>query len=150
MKVPLVFDETDKFTTELSTTTTSTETSTSTQSWSAEQDITIPAQSTVKLTWIITKETVTGDYSADVKMPYYAKVWCSGQTNGYNEWFIHGNMFLPAAYPGTCTGSTCSISGPFTGIKGVGSFVTLQQCDLGDHTGDSCTQIPGAVYPQAQ
>mmetsp|Transcript_37228 Transcript_37228/g.100669 ORF Transcript_37228/g.100669 Transcript_37228/m.100669 type:complete len:336 (+) Transcript_37228:116-1123(+) len=150
VKVPLEFDSTEKFTTELSTTTTSTETSTSTQSWSAEQDITIPAQSTVKLTWIITKETVTGDYSADVNMPYYAKVWCNSQTNDHYEWFVPAENFLPAAYPGTCTGSTCSISGPFTGIKGVGSFVTLQQCDLGDHTGDSCTQIPGAVYPQAQ
>jgi len=147
-KVPLAFDETEKFTFKFSTTSSDTETSTSTQSWSAEQDVTVPAKSTVKLTWIITKETVTGDYSADINFPDYAKLWCNDKTNDHYEWFIPADEFLPAAYPGTCSGSSCSISGPFTGVKGVGSYVTLQQCDLGDHTGDSCTEI--GTYAQNQ
>ena len=103
-KVPLAFDETDKFTYSFSSTSSDTQTSTSSQSWSAEEDVTIPPKSTVKLTWMyvralaipfsprrlciptsltpivrqtlsITKETVTGDYSSDINFPDYAKLW---------------------------------------------------------------------------
>eukprot|EP00619_Florenciella_sp_RCC1007_P013248 CAMPEP_0205908428 /NCGR_PEP_ID=MMETSP1325-20131115/3207_1 /ASSEMBLY_ACC=CAM_ASM_000708 /TAXON_ID=236786 /ORGANISM="Florenciella sp., Strain RCC1007" /LENGTH=328 /DNA_ID=CAMNT_0053274629 /DNA_START=56 /DNA_END=1042 /DNA_ORIENTATION=- len=149
-KVPELFDETEKFTYKFSTTSSDTETSTSTQSWTAEQDVTVPAKSTVKLTWIITKETVTGDYSADINLPNYAKIWCNDKTNDHYEWFIPADEFLPAAYPTACTDNSCKISGPFTGVKGVGSFVTLQQCDLGDHSGDSCTEIGTYSMPQGR
>mmetsp|Transcript_4123 Transcript_4123/g.6579 ORF Transcript_4123/g.6579 Transcript_4123/m.6579 type:complete len:182 (+) Transcript_4123:622-1167(+) len=84
-----------------------------TKKWSVNQQIQIPPHSTVKVQWVITKQTVTGDFKGTMKLPYYSKLWCAAKTNGHYEWFVPAPNYLPQAYPGACVGDECYISGPF-------------------------------------
>jgi len=106
------------------------QTNTVTQSWNVDQVIKIPAKSTVKATWVIRKQTVTGEFQGVMDLPHYAKVWCNKKTKDHYEWFHPASSFMPQAYPKACSGSSCKISGNFEGWQGIGSFVNVTQCPL--------------------
>mmetsp|Transcript_42135 Transcript_42135/g.112394 ORF Transcript_42135/g.112394 Transcript_42135/m.112394 type:complete len:113 (-) Transcript_42135:230-568(-) len=64
----------------------------------------------------------------------YASLRCADGAKDYDGdlWFISAYHFLP--YYGDnsnqCRGSYCEFGGPFDGVEGVGSYVTVEDCDL--------------------
>jgi len=129
-KVPEVLEDTFKESFSVSTSSSSTRKQSKTQHWSITQPVTVPKKTTMKVEMIITKVKVTGDWSAQVKFPEYAKVWCNNKKNGHYEWFVPGQNFLPK-HSSLCHGDVCTIKGKFEGWHGISSQVKLTQCKLG-------------------
>jgi hypothetical protein len=131
--IPEFGSVTSKSTFDVSTTKSSAQTHSEKESWSVDQTINLSPMKTTKFEWIIEKVTVAGDFSATMNLPDQAHLWCNDVTNGHFEWFVDASDFMPKAYPGTCTGDHCKISGRFSGWKGVQSSVKISECKLGTH-----------------
>lgn len=125
-EVPLVMKE--EFTESFSLTTSQTNTNTMTTStgWKISQPVVASPRSTVKATLVIQKVTVSGDWSATLSLPEFAKVWCNDKVDDHYEWFIPSENYLK----GPCIGEKCPVTGKFSGFHGVSSSVTLKDCPL--------------------
>ena len=136
VKVPVAedVDEERVLSFDLSLTSTKSNTVKTTQGWSVTQPVEVPAMTTIKAQLIIRKVSVTGDWSAVVNFPDYAKMWCSNRVNGHYEWFVPAQNWLPQAYPSDCSGNTCNLRGSFEGWHGVSSSTTFTECPLGSRS----------------
>lgn len=87
----------------------------------------------------VTAETYTGDWKARIKLPHYAKVWCSDKKNGHNEWFIQAKHFMgDGPYYGR---------GTFTGGQGLAISGTAISCPLSMSDWDECLAYAEAHVP---
>lgn len=143
--VPDVMSSTFKETFSMSTTETSSKTLTTAQKWSITQPIKAPPRTTMKAELIITKTTVSGDWTANVNFPYDAKLWCNNKVgSGHYEWFIGASSFISTSqfgYPSLCSGNTCRVTAKFNGWHGVDSQLKITQCKLGSRSCGSDSNI---------
>lgn len=131
IKVGVPFAEaTDTFSLDVTNSLGKSQTHTKAQTWSASQMVNVPKKSTMKATMVVKKTTMSGQFTAVMDMPYYARLWCHDTTNNHREWFVPAQNFLPHAYPDVCSGETCNLHGAFTGWQGVSATVQLKQCKL--------------------
>lgn len=122
LKVPLEMDATLSESFKWSSTDSKTTTMSTEESWNIDQDIVVPAHSTIKTTSIIKKAKYTGTYYAQMDLPFFAKLWCEDKVSDHYEWFYSAVDFL------NC--NPCNIGGPFVGWHGVNMQTSLKQCSL--------------------
>merc|ERR1719219_2667549 len=93
----------------------------------------------------VTKEKYSGAWTANIDLPYYAKIWCGDRTHGHYEWFIPAAGFLGSPpYQG---------SGVFTGGAGVSMHTTVRKCKLFTKNPDDCNgqiTLESKTAPHAQ
>lgn len=107
-------------------------TDTSTQKFTFESTIPVAAGSTTMAVLTISKSAYSGTWAAQVDLPYYAKLWCTDQTQGHYEWFVPAHYFMGN---GPFHGS-----GTFTGGAGYDSHVSATKCPLNARTPAECNQ----------
>lgn len=110
---------------------TDTDSETTTDEFSWNESITNKANTTTLLQVTISQESYSGEWQAEIGLPYYAKIWCNDKTNDHYEWFIPAGNFMGAGpYYG---------SGSFTGGAGTKIEGTVCECALYERDASSCT-----------
>jgi len=126
LKVPAEMDESQSLSFKWSSTMSTSTTNTKTKTWSIDQPVVVPAETTMKITSVVQKTKVAGQYSSEMSLPAWAKLWCNSKVHGHNEWFVDSAEFL-----GCGRTNRCVIGGPFKGWDGLSMQTTLKQCKLG-------------------
>jgi len=125
IKVPTEMDATESLSFDWDSTMSSSTTKTTSKTWSINQPVVVPANTTIKLTSIIEKVKVSGHYSSEMNFPYWGKFWCEEKVKGHWEWFADSFEFLGCGRTDKCT-----IGGSFTGWNGIDLQTTIKECKL--------------------
>jgi hypothetical protein len=135
VSVPEIVKVKDSFSTTITMSTTNTQTKQSTKTWSVEQDITIPAMTTVKASMVVERVKYNVPYTAQIRFTGYGMAWCNEKRDDHYCWFPNAANILPPFGCSTTDGNdaVCNLSGMFVGVTGVRSVVQVQQCALGVH-----------------
>eukprot|EP00301_Raphidiophrys_heterophryoidea_P025207 c8409_g2_i1.p1 GENE.c8409_g2_i1~~c8409_g2_i1.p1 ORF type:complete len:313 (+),score=73.70 c8409_g2_i1:36-974(+) len=121
----------DSVTTTVSTTEGQSQTNTNTKTWGAQQNYQVPPQSTLKLTYIVSKTKFTVPYQQTVQFGAQVAFWCSNAVNGHHFWMPDSGDIMQMSP--SCNGNICTFFGTFTGIQGVSDVTSYQSCPLGVH-----------------
>jgi hypothetical protein len=122
VKVPVAMDATESTSFTWTSTESTSTTKTTEKSWEISQNVVVAPHSTIKATTIIKKAKYAGNYHANMKLPFYAKLWCVDEVSGHREWFVRAEKFL------NC--NPCNVGGSSVGWQGVDMQTSIKQCPL--------------------
>jgi len=118
-----------------STTTTQTEGHTI----SVDNTFSTPPQTSNRAGVVIDDLEVEANFTVKIRLPEYARLWCSNEVEGHHEYFIRAVSFV-SGEPG-CGYDYCEVTGTFFGRKGQSTYFSAWTCPAG------CTQASDCPPP---